>query len=81
MEDEEVAVIHPDKKLEITNIRNEKKKPFVERLEMKLEQIEKGGFEHFMLKEIFEQPKAISDSMRGRINTKKDVVALGGIIE
>lgn len=81
LEDEEVAVIHPDKKLEITNIRNEKKKPFVERLEMKLEQIEKGGFEHFMLKEIFEQPKAISDSMRGRINTKKDVVALGGIIE
>ena len=81
LEDEEVAVIHPDRKLEITNIRNEKKKPFVERLEMKLEQIEKGGFEHFMLKEIFEQPKAISDSMRGRINTKKDVVALGGIIE
>ncbi|HNX21816.1 MAG TPA: glutamine--fructose-6-phosphate transaminase (isomerizing) [Bacteroidales bacterium] len=81
LEDEEVAVIHPDRKLEITNIRNEKKKPFVERLEMKLEQLEKGGFEHFMLKEIFEQPKAISDSMRGRINTKKDVVALGGIIE
>ena len=81
LEDEEVAVIHPDKKLEITNIRNEKKKPFIERLELKLEQIEKGGFEHYMLKEIFEQPKAISDSMRGRINTKKDVVALGGIIE
>ncbi len=81
LEDEEVAVIHPDKKLEITNIKNERKKPFVERLELQLEQIEKGGFEHFMLKEIFEQPKAISDSMRGRINTKKDVVALGGIIE
>jgi glutamine---fructose-6-phosphate transaminase (isomerizing) len=81
LEDEEVAVIHPDKKLQITNIRNEKKKPFVERLELKLEQIEKGGFDHFMLKEIFEQPKAILDSMRGRINTKKDVVALGGIIE
>ncbi|MDX9891303.1 MAG: glutamine--fructose-6-phosphate transaminase (isomerizing) [Bacteroidales bacterium] len=81
LEDEEVAVIHPDKKLQITNIRNEKKKPFIERLELKLEQIEKGGFDHFMLKEIFEQPKAISDSMRGRINTKKDVVALGGILE
>jgi glucosamine--fructose-6-phosphate aminotransferase (isomerizing) len=81
LEDEEVAVVHPDKKLEITNIKNERKKPFVERLELQLEQIEKGGFEHFMLKEIFEQPKAISDSMRGRINTKKDVVALGGIME
>lgn len=81
LEDEEVAVIHPDKKLQITNIRNEKKKPFIERLELKLEQIEKGGFDHYMLKEIFEQPKAISDSMRGRINTKKDVVALGGILE
>jgi glucosamine--fructose-6-phosphate aminotransferase (isomerizing) len=48
---------------------------------MQLEQIEKGGFEHFMLKEIYEQPRAIKDSMRGRINVKKDVVALGGIIE
>lgn len=81
LEDEEVAVIHPDKKLAITNIRNEKKKPYIEKLELQLEQIEKGGFDHFMLKEIFEQPKAIYDSMRGRINTKKDVVALGGILE
>jgi glucosamine--fructose-6-phosphate aminotransferase (isomerizing) len=81
LNDEEVAVIHPDKKLEITNIRNEKKRAFVEKLELKLDQIEKGGFEHYMLKEIFEQPKAIVDSMRGRINTKRDVVSLGGIIQ
>jgi len=81
LNDEEVAVMHPDKKLEITNIRNEKQRPFIHKLELKLDQIEKGGFEHYMLKEIFEQPKAIVDSMRGRLNTKKDVVSLGGIIE
>jgi glucosamine--fructose-6-phosphate aminotransferase (isomerizing) len=81
LNDEEVAVLHPNKELKITNIRNEKQRPFVQKLELKLEQIEKGGFEHFMLKEIFEQPKAIVDSMRGRINSQKDVVSLGGIIE
>jgi len=81
LNDEEVAVIHPDKELEITNIRNEKQHPFIQKLELKLDQIEKGGFEHYMLKEIFEQPKAIVDSMRGRLNTKKDVVSLGGIIQ
>jgi glucosamine--fructose-6-phosphate aminotransferase (isomerizing) len=81
LNDEDVAVIHPDKQLQITNIRNEKQLPFVQKLELKLDQIEKGGFEHYMLKEIFEQPKAIVDSMRGRLNTKKDVVSLGGISE
>jgi glucosamine--fructose-6-phosphate aminotransferase (isomerizing) len=81
LNDEDVAVIHPDKELDITNIRNERQRPFIEKLELKLDQIEKGGFEHYMLKEIFEQPKAIVDSMRGRLNTKKDVVSLGGIIE
>ena len=81
LNDEDVAVIHPDKDLEITNIRNEKQHPSIQKLELKLGQIEKGGFEHYMLKEIFEQPKAIVDSMRGRLNTKKDVVSLGGIIE
>ena len=81
LNDEEVAVLHPDKELQITNIRNEKQRPSIQKLELKLEQIEKGGFEHFMLKEIFEQPKAITDSMRGRINTQQDVVSLGGIIE
>jgi len=81
LNDEEVAVLHPDKGLEITNIKNEKQRPFIQKLELKLDEIEKDGFEHYMLKEIFEQPKAIVDSMRGRLNTKKDVVSLGGIIE
>lgn len=81
LEDEEVAILHPDKKIKITNIKNEKKHAKVAQLELQLEQIEKGGFDHYMLKEIFEQPKAIKDSMRGRINVQKDVVSLGGIVE
>lgn len=81
LEDEEVAVLHPDKKIKITNIKNEEKHAKVAQLELQLEQIEKGGFDHYMLKEIFEQPKAIKDSMRGRINVQKDVVSLGGIVE
>ena len=81
LNDEEVAILHPDKGLKITNILNEKQLPFVQKLELKLNEIEKDGFENYMLKEIFEQPKAIVDSMRGRLNTKKDVVSLGGITE
>ena len=81
MEDGEVAVINPNKKLVIKSIENEKKRPYIQKLEMNLEELEKGNFEHYMLKEIFEQPKAIRDSMRGRVNMKKDVVSLGGIIE
>lgn len=81
LEDEEVAVLIPGKKVKITNIKNEKKRAKVAQLELQIEQIEKGGFDHYMLKEIFEQPKAIKDSMRGRISVQKDVVSLGGIVE
>lgn len=81
LEDGDVAVINPDKKLEIRNINNEKKRPYTQKLEITLDQLEKKGFPHYMLKEIFEQPKAIRDSMRGRISTSLDVVSLGGIIE
>jgi glucosamine--fructose-6-phosphate aminotransferase (isomerizing) len=51
----------------------------MEELELKLELLEKGGYDHFMLKEIYEQPRSIKDSMRGRLNTKKGIVTLGGI--
>ncbi len=81
LEDEEVAVIRKNAKLEITSIDNVRKFPYVQKLQMSLEEIEKGNFEHYMLKEIFEQPQAIRDSMRGRVNLEKDVVSLGGIIE
>ena len=48
---------------------------------MSLSQIEKGGYEHFMLKEIFEQPQSVKDSMRGRLSLAKQTIALGGIVE
>ncbi len=84
LEDGDVGVIKRGKALKIRNINDEKhllKRPSFQKLELSLEQLEKGGFDTYMLKEIFEQPKAVIDSMRGRINLKKDVVSLGGIIE
>ena len=84
LEDGDVGVIRLGQKLLIKNINDEKhllKRPSFQKLELTLEQLEKGGFDTYMLKEIFEQPKAVRDSMRGRINLKKDVVSLGGIIE
>ena len=84
LEDGDVGVIKRGKALRIRNINDEKhllKRPSFQKLELSLEQLEKGGFDTYMLKEIFEQPKAVIDSMRGRINLKKDVVSLGGIIE
>ncbi len=81
LEDEEVAVIKKGKKLKIWNIKNEHKTPYIQRLEMNLSSLEKGGFEHFMLKEIYEQPRSIRDSFRGRLDTKKSIITLGGIIE
>ncbi len=84
LEDGDVAIVNPNRKLEIRNIHDSEhllKRPNFQKLEMSLEQMEKGGFDTYMLKEIYEQPKAVRDSMRGRINLLKDVVSLGGIIE
>ncbi|MEX1132373.1 MAG: glutamine--fructose-6-phosphate transaminase (isomerizing), partial [Flavobacteriales bacterium] len=79
MEDGEIAVIDRHKGLKIRNIKNQDKTPFVQELEMHLEALEKGGYDHFMLKEIHEQPRSIRDSMRGRLNLAKGEVVLGGI--
>ena len=81
LNEEEIAVLEPTKKLEIFSIDNISSTPYVQQLEMSLNELEKGGFEHFMLKEIYEQPRSIKDSMRGRLNTEKEIVSLGGIIE
>ncbi len=81
LNDEDIAVLEPNKPLDIFNIHNITSTPYVQQLEMNLNELEKGGFEHFMLKEIYEQPRSIGDSMRGRLNTEKEVVSLGGIIE
>ncbi|MFH1321740.1 MAG: glutamine--fructose-6-phosphate transaminase (isomerizing) [Bacteroidota bacterium] len=79
LEDDEIAIVHRDSGLKIKTIKNTYKTPYIQQLEMNLEMLEKGGYDHFMLKEIYEQPRSIQDSMRGRINTKKGIVALGGI--
>lgn len=77
LEDEQIARLHRHQELEIKTISNIIKSPYIHELELTLEAIEKEGFDHFMLKEIYEQPKCISDTMRGRI--KDGEITLGGI--
>lgn len=67
--------------LTITTINNVTKTPEIKRLELSLSQLEKGGYPHFMLKEIFEQPRTLTDSMRGRVNVRQDNIALSGFID
>jgi glucosamine--fructose-6-phosphate aminotransferase (isomerizing) len=81
LDDEEVAFLQIPGELKIKTIRNKEKNPYVQQLEMQLSAIEKSGFPHFMLKEIYEQPRSIKDSMRGRLNAEKGIVTLGGIID
>jgi glucosamine--fructose-6-phosphate aminotransferase (isomerizing) len=81
LEDEEIADISLKGGLKLKTIKNKKKTPYIQELELNLEAIEKGGYDHFMLKEIYEQPRSIKDSMRGRLNSEKGIVNLGGIIE
>jgi glutamine---fructose-6-phosphate transaminase (isomerizing) len=79
LEDGEIARVNAGEELEIKTIANETKTPYIQELEMSLDTIEKDGFPHFMLKEIYEQPKSILDTMRGRINPETKEVKLGGI--
>ncbi|MBU2466208.1 MAG: glutamine--fructose-6-phosphate transaminase (isomerizing), partial [Bacteroidetes bacterium] len=78
---EEIAQISRSSDLKIKTIRNKEKTPYIQELEMNLSTLEKGGFEHFMLKEIYEQPQSIRDSMRGRLHAEIGSVSLGGIID
>lgn len=78
--DYEIAVIK-DNTLKIKNIQDVPMTPYIQTLDLELEAIEKGGYEHFMLKEIFEQPKSINDCFRGRLNATKASLVLGGIRE
>ncbi|UXP33109.1 glutamine--fructose-6-phosphate transaminase (isomerizing) [Reichenbachiella agarivorans] len=80
LNDEEIAVINRDG-FKITSIENEELTPYIQKVELELDEIEKGGYEHFMLKEIFEQPNSIADSMRGRLDAKNSKITLGGIRE
>ena len=80
LNDQEIAVIN-DGKLSIRNTANLPLTPYVQTVDLELEAIEKGGFEHFMLKEIFEQPKSIRDCLRGRLDSSSARLVLGGLRE
>lgn len=80
LDDYEVAMIR-DGKLSIQNLDNTQKVPYIQKLEMELETIEKGGYDHFMIKEIFEQPRSIADSMRGRLRASDAHLQLGGLAD
>ncbi len=79
LDDEQVAVVHRNGEYEIRTIENEVHTPFVQELNMEIDRIEKGGYDYFMLKEIYEQPVTINDAMRGRLNSEAGWVKLGGM--
>lgn len=81
LEDEEIAVIRRDEELKVVNLNNVEMTPEVTKVAMNLGQLEKGGYPHFMLKEIFEQPDCIHDCMRGRINVEGTNVVLSAVID
>ncbi len=79
LDDHELAIVN-NGELTVKSLENVEKGAFIQTVELELESIEKGGFEHFMLKEIFEQPKSIADCMRGRLNVDTSHIQLGGLI-
>lgn len=76
--DYEVAIIKPDE-LILKNLGNERQTPYITKLDIELAAIEKGGYDHFMLKEIFEQPQTIHDCLRGRLDAEAGILKMAGI--
>jgi len=76
--DYEIAIIKPDE-LILKNLGNERQTPYITKLDMELAAIEKGGYDHFMLKEIFEQPQTIYDCLRGRLDVEAGTITMSGI--
>jgi len=79
LEDGEVVTVHRNGNYEIRNLENEVQKPKVSELDLKIDEIEKAGYPHYMLKEIFQQPTTISESMGGRVNAYEGWAILGGM--
>ena len=79
LDDEQIAIIDRKEGLRIISIQNAEVSPIVHELSMQLEELERGGYDHFMLKEIYDQPRAIHDSFRGRLNAKEGWITLGGL--
>ncbi len=80
LNDDEIAVVTKNSHT-VMNLHNVLQTPHIQRVEMELEALEKGGYDHFMQKEIFEQPRSIADSIRGRINPETKSVWLGGLVD
>jgi glucosamine--fructose-6-phosphate aminotransferase (isomerizing) len=80
LNDGDVAIITPDD-LTLKTIKNVILSPEIKTLDMEMDEIEKGGYEHFMLKEIFEQPKTVLDSLRGRVSAEHEDIRLGGLTD
>lgn len=81
LDDQEYAVVDRDGNFTIKTLGNITITPFIQKLQLDLESIEKGGFEHFMLKEIYEQPRVIADAVRGRMSASEGWIKLGGVNE
>ncbi len=81
LDDEQVAILRKGQELKIRNLKDKEITPYVQKLTLELESIEKGGYDHFMLKEIYEQPRSIMDSMRGRLLSAEGEIKLGGIVD
>jgi glucosamine--fructose-6-phosphate aminotransferase (isomerizing) len=80
LEDEEMAIVRLAKPLKIRRIKDDQLvDPYIQELQMNLEQIEKGGYDHFMLKEIYEQPNVIKDTYRGRLHANTGLIQMSGI--
>ncbi|MEM6686147.1 MAG: glutamine--fructose-6-phosphate transaminase (isomerizing), partial [Bacteroidota bacterium] len=80
LEDEEMAIVRRGKKVKVHKIKDDSLvDPYVQELQLNLEQIEKGGYDHFMLKEIYEQPRAILDTFRGRMLPNEGIIRMAGI--
>jgi glucosamine--fructose-6-phosphate aminotransferase (isomerizing) len=80
LEDEEMAVVRLNKPIKVRKIKDDSLvDPYIQELKMNLEQIEKGGYDHFMLKEIYEQPNVIKDTYRGRLLANKGIIQMAGV--
>lgn len=80
LEDEEMAIVRLAKPLKIRKIKDDSLvDPYIQELQMNLEQIEKGGYDHFMLKEIYEQPNVIKDTYRGRLHANQGIIQMAGV--
>lgn len=80
LKDGEMAIVRNHKKLKVFKIKDDSLViPYIEELKLNLEQIEKGGYDHFMIKEIYEQPQAITDTFRGRMLVKEGIIRMAGV--